>query len=202
MNKEKIILTDADGVLVTWLDGFGKFMESKGYEAIPNSGHNYSIKDRYYVTDEEGFQLIREFNESPFLADLPPYEDSIEYVSKLVDHGFKFICITSISSHPDAIRYRTENLENLYGPHFLEVHCLDVGAHKRPALMPWEGSGLFWIEDHIKNAEAGHSLGLKTVFIRQEHNQHYETEEFPIVGPEDPWRQIYELVCEEYNLPI
>ncbi|HEY6438086.1 MAG TPA: hypothetical protein VIY47_15960 [Ignavibacteriaceae bacterium] len=198
--KEKIILTDADGVLVTWLDGFGKFMENKGYEAIPNSEHHYSLKDRFHVSDEEGVKLIREFNESPYLEDLPPYKDSVEYVTKLVDHGFKFICITSISLHPDAAKYRKKNLENLYGPHFLEVFCLDIGAKKDPALLPWKGSEFFWIEDHIKNAEAGHSLGLKTVFIRQAHNQHYDTEMFPIVGPEDPWKQIYELVCREYNL--
>ncbi|HEY6434967.1 MAG TPA: hypothetical protein VIY47_00120 [Ignavibacteriaceae bacterium] len=199
---KKIILTDCDGCLVAWVTGFEKFMADKGYELIPDTDHHYSMTERYSIDVEEATKLIREFNESPYMIDLPPHKDSVEYIGKLVDHGFKFVCITSISSHPDSAKYRRENLENLYGPHFLEILCLDMGTHKKPALISWEGSGLFWIEDHIKNAEAGHSLGLKTVLIQQEHNQHYETEHFPIVGPDEPWREIYELICKEYNLPI
>jgi len=198
----KIILTDADGVLVTWLAGFEKFMESKGHKLIPDTEHVYSMAERFGITYDESRELVREYNESPYISDLPPYLDSIEYIPKLVDYGFKFVCISSLSDHPDAIKYRRENLENIYGDNFLDIVCLEMGAHKRSALMSWEGSGLFWIEDHIKNAEAGYDLGLRPVLIQHEHNQHYDTEEFPIVGPENPWRQIYELVCKEYNLPI
>ncbi|HEY6437344.1 MAG TPA: hypothetical protein VIY47_12200 [Ignavibacteriaceae bacterium] len=200
MNKKKIILTDADGVLVTWIDGFEKFMKDKGHELIPDTEHHYGISDRYHVSDEESRLLVREFNEGPYLSSLLPYKDSLKYVPKLVDHGFKFVCITSISSHPNAAKYRRENLENLYGRNFLEICCLDTGTYKKPALMSWEGAEFFWIEDHIKNAEAGHELGLKSILVQQDHNQHYDTEHFPIVGPEEPWKEIYELICEDYNL--
>jgi len=196
----KIILTDADGVLVTWLAGFEEFMTAKGYKVLPNTEHMYSMAERYNIAYDESRELVKEFNESPYIAYLPPYLDSTEYIPKLINHGFKFICISSLSSNPDAAQYRRENLENLYGEHFLEIMCLDMGAYKKSALRSWEGTGFFWIEDHIKNAEAGHHLGLRTILVQHEHNQHYDTEEFPIVGPENPWKQIYELVCKEYNL--
>jgi FMN phosphatase YigB (HAD superfamily) len=198
----KIILTDADGVLVTWLDGFETFMFNRGYKVKPDTEHMYSMAKRYGITETESRELVRQFNESSYIESLPPYLDSVEYIPKLIDHGFKFICISSLSSDSYALEYRRKNLENLYGDNFLDIICLEMGAHKRSALTDWEGSGLFWIEDHIKNAEAGHELGLKSVLVQHEHNEHYDTEEFPIVGPEHPWRQIYELVCKEYNLPI
>jgi FMN phosphatase YigB (HAD superfamily) len=197
---KKIILTDADGVLVTWLAGFESFMESQGHRLIPNTEHHYGMEERYGITSEQAYELIRLYNESPFIADLPAHADAVEYIGKLVNHGFKFVCITSISSHPNAAKYRRVNLEKLFGPHFLEIICLNMGSPKKAALMPWEGSGYFWIEDHIKNAEQGHELGLKTILVQQDHNAHYSTEKFNIVGPESPWQEIYHLVCKEYNL--
>lgn len=198
--KKKIILTDADGVLVYWFGGFEKFMESKGHKLIPGTDHHYSMSARYDINDDEAHDLINEFNESPFIATLDPYEDAVEYVRKLADAGFKFVCITSLSSNPTAAKYRKENLEKLFGDMFIELICLSTGSSKRNALIPWEGSDFFWIEDHIKNAEAGHQMGLKTVLIQQEHNEHYETDHFAIVGPKNPWKDIYNMVCEDYNL--
>jgi FMN phosphatase YigB (HAD superfamily) len=196
----KVILTDADGVLVTWLDGFEKFMDFKGYQVTPNTRHEYAMADRYNITVSRSFELVREYNESSFIEDLPPFMDSTEYIPKLVDHGFKFICVSSLSSNPEAAKCRKKNLETLFGDNFLDVLCLEMGSFKGPTLEQWKDSGLFWIEDHIKNAEAGHNLGLKTILIQHDHNQHYDTNEFPIVGPENPWKEIYELICKEYNL--
>jgi FMN phosphatase YigB (HAD superfamily) len=198
---KKIILTDADGVLVTWLAGFEQFMASEGYNLIPGTEHHYGMEARYGISSDEAHRVIRLYNESPFIADLPAHEDAVEYIGKLVAHGFKFVCITSISSHPNAAKYRRENLEKLFGPHFLEIICLAMGSPKKAALMSWEGTGFFWIEDHIKNAEQGHEMGLRTVLIQQDHNAHYETDKFDIVGPKSPWQEIYHLVCKAYNLP-
>lgn len=197
---KKIILTDADGVLVWWVGGFEKFMADKGYELIPGTDHHYSMSARYDINDEQAFNLINEYNESPYIATLSPYKDAVPYVKKLAEDGFKFVCITSLSSHPLAQKHRKQNLEALFGDMFIEYICLPTGSSKRNALLPWEGSGFFWIEDHIKNAEAGYQLGLKTVLVQQEHNEHYDTEHFPIVGPDTPWEEIYALIAKEYNL--
>lgn len=200
--KPKIILTDADGVLFWWFGGFKKLMADKGYEMIAGTDHHYSMSSRYDINDDQAYQLINEYNESPYIAKLEPYADSVEYVRKLADYGFKFVCITSLSSNPIAAKYRKENLEKVFGDMFVELICLHTGSTKTNALFPWKESDLFWIEDHIKNAEAGHQMGLRSVLIQQDHNGHYETEHFAIVGPENPWKEIYEMVCKEYNLPM
>ncbi len=200
MEKHKVILTDADGVLVTWLTGFEEFMSEKGYSHVPNTRNTDSMEARYCITNNEAYTLISEYNESPFVADLAPHADAVEYIGKLVEEGFKFVCITSIGSNPNSIKYRKENLDKLFGPCFLELICLNFGSSKKDALMPWRGSDLFWIEDHAKNAEQGHELGLKSILIRHEYNQHYTPEHFPVVGPDNPWKKIYEIVCKEYKL--
>lgn len=199
---KKIILTDADGVLLCWFEGFDKFMLSKGYKLQPNTDHHYSMSPRYNITEDESHNLIREYNESPFISDLPPYLDSVKYIEKLADHGFKFVVISSLSSHPDSAKYRRQNLEGIFGNIFLEVMCIEMGARKGAALKSWEGSGFFWIEDHIENSEIGHRMGLRSILVGQDHNQHYDTAHFPIVGPEEPWKEIYEIICKEYNLPV
>lgn len=200
--KEKIILTDADGVLVNWLARFDQFMEESGYKLIPGTENFYSMTNRYGITDIEAYDLIKAYNRGHFLTELTAYADSLEYIPKLADHGFRFVVITSISSHPDAIKYRTQNLKNLFGDIFIEIICLETASPKDHILKLWEGSEFFWIEDHIGNAEVGHILGLKSLLIQQKHNSHYETEHFKIVGPNEPWKEIYHLICEDYNLPI
>ena len=198
-DQKKIILTDADGVLVNWSNGFDKFMSNLGHELIPGTDHHYSMSARYDITDAQAYELINEYNRSPCIASLGPYEDSVEYVKKLADDGFKFVCITSLSSDSSAAKYRKKNLEELFGDIFIELICLETGSSKKSALFPWKDSNFFWIEDHIKNAEAGYQLGLKSILIQQGHNGHYDTDHFPIVGPENPWKEIYSMVRKDYG---
>lgn len=201
MEKERIVLTDCDGVLCLWVDGFDKFMAYKGYNAKPDTEHHYSMIDRYHITEDEESILINEYNQSSFIGNLPALRDSIEYVKRLaVDHDFKFICITSIGSHPTTVKYRVENLKNLFGDIFTDIICLESGCGKETELIKWKDSGLYWIEDHPRNAEDGHNFGLKSILVRQEYNSHYETDKFPIVGTHEPWKEIYQLICEGYGL--
>ena len=50
MIKEKIILTDCDGVLCNWNDGFNKFMEDKGMPQLPNTDDQYLLSKRHNIT--------------------------------------------------------------------------------------------------------------------------------------------------------
>lgn len=200
---KKIILTDADGVLVNWDRGFTQFMENKGYPRLPNTDHEYSISNRHTVSHHEAMQLVKEFNESDQIANLDAFADSVEYVGRLAALGFRFIVVTSISSHPTAAENRIKNLKSLFGDIFDEIHCIEQGASKASILAEkWAGAGYFWIEDHMRQAEAGHEAGLKTILIDHPYNCHYQTDLFPKVSHQTPWREIYEKVCSEYNIYI
>lgn len=196
----KVILTDCDDVLVDWLGSFEKFMERKEYVKVPNTEHEYSFAVRYNISSLKASELVKEFNESSHIEHLLPFLDSSKYVKKLGYLGFKFIVVTSLGEHPESRTKRIKNLESIFGKVFEDVHCVSLGGSKEHVLKNWADSGYFWIEDHMRHAEAGHELGLRSVLIRRPHNSHYKTDLFPIVGMENPWKEIYELICAEYNL--
>ncbi len=196
---EKIILTDADGVLVKWNEAFSNFMKHKGFPRLPDSESEYNISTRHGISSAMATEFIHEFNESKIIGSLEAFADSINYVNKLVEKDFRFIVVTSISDAPSAKINRTANLISLFGDIFDEINCIEMGASKATILKNWEGSGYFWIEDHMRQAEAGHEAGLKTVLINHPYNSHYTTDLFPTVSYERPWEEIYNMVCKEYN---
>lgn len=196
---KKIILTDCDGVLLKWEEAFDAFITSKGFPRIPNTEAEYSMAARYGITMKQALEYIKEYNESSAIANIEPFADSVEYVTKLANDGFRFIAVTSLSDHPDAKKYRTQNLKNLFGDIFDDVVCLEMGASKSHVLTKWVDTGYFWIEDHMRQAEAGHEVGLKTILINHPYNSHYNTDLFPKVSYETPWKEIYEIITKEYN---
>lgn len=98
MNKERLILTDCDGTILDWNKAFEKFMYKKGYPKVPDTDQDYSIVVRHNVSTQQTNKFITEFNESSLIETLEPFADSVEYIKKLSDKGFKFIAITSVGN--------------------------------------------------------------------------------------------------------
>jgi len=199
--KPRVILTDVDGVLLNWLGGFTEFMNDKGHIHQANTNHEYSMVNRFSLNDinsEKAF--IKEFHNSGFIKDLKPLQDSIEYLTKLnINHGFKFICVTSVGNEPQLKIHRLNNLNKYFGNIFNEVHCLSMGSPKHSTLENWKDSGLFWIEDHVGNALSGNTLGLNSVLFTHPVNSFYNGNDLSRV---DSWKEIYELICKDYGLEI
>lgn len=198
---EKIILTDCDGVLLNWGGAFEQWMTDHGHPRIPGTEDEYSIEKRHEgVTYDMAQQMIEDFNTSKALRYLAPYKDSEEYVAKLVEEGFRFIAVTAVSDDPVAEINRRYNLMNRFGDIFDEIHCTPLGESKQGVLRKgWGGSGLLWIEDHFKNAEAGYEEGLRPIVVDTPYNRAYQTTLFPRVDAEQPWKEIYQIVQDLYG---
>jgi len=188
--SEKLILTDADGVLCDWQYGFFRWMREKGYEPVVHS--EYDIGKIFNLPKIEAKALVRSFNESAAIGYLPSFRDSIKYVRKLhEEHGFVFHCITSLSLDEYAGRLRRKNLEALFGETVFEkVECLDCGADKDDALLPYKDSGCFFIEDKPENCDVGINLGLNSILIAHDHNSDYKGSAPRVKN----WREIYEMI--------
>ena len=193
--KDKIILSDIDGVVLDWEFAFSAWMEQQGdwIKAMPRAEFAYEISERYDVSKDQGRKLIRQFNESAAIGFLPPLRDARYYVKRLhEEHGYVFHCITSLSKDINAQRLREMNLTKLFGDTvFEEIICLDTGADKNEALEPYRGSGLWWIEDKIINCEVGADLGLHPLLMEHGHNLDYNNPAIPRVKN---WREIYKIV--------
>jgi hypothetical protein len=138
-------------------------------------------------------KLIRIFNESAAIGFLPALRDAMYYVKRLhEEHGFRFHCITSLSLDPNAYKLREMNLNKLFGSTVFErIVCLDTGADKVEALEEYEGTGCYWIEDKISNAEAGYDAGLKCLLVEHGHNMHHYHKGISTVKN---WKEIYQLI--------
>ena len=181
----KLILTDVDGVLLDWEGAFHDWMESQGFER--NGIATYDMHVAYGRKKDHIKELIREFNNSAWMCCLKPLRDAVDGVQMLVDAGYRFGAITSLSLDPYAGKLREDNLRNIFGDAFDFVVCLDTGADKDEALAPYKGSGLWWIEDKPENAKLGADLGLKTLLVRHEHNATFD---YDGVTKVDNWTQI------------
>ena len=197
METEKIILTDADGCLLNWNHAFNQFMIDRGYAIVPGEEENYSVRERFGLSPGIKMNFIKEFNHSDRIASLEPHADALEYVAKLNDDGYKLIVVTSLSEKPSAHEYRTHNLKEHFGDSIIDLHCLRIGVHKGEKLREWEGTDMFWVEDHVSNAVAGARLGLRAVVIDAVYNTRYNEDDhllYARTSQESPWADIYELV--------
>jgi FMN phosphatase YigB (HAD superfamily) len=187
---DKLILVDADGVLLDWKYSFYKFMNENGYTVIEES--KYDIAQTFGITKEQSRQLVRQFNESARIGFLPGFRDAIKYVKKLHSEGYVFHCITSLSTDYYAGKLREQNLERLFGEGVFEkVVCLDCGADKDDGLLPYKDSGCVWVEDKPSNAECGLNLGLRSFLIEHDHNKDYVNNNLVKVKN---WKEIYESI--------
>ena len=124
MKKLKTILTDCDGVILDWEEGFSVWMEHHGHEKVEGYQYLYNIGQRYGMPSDAGNKLVKQFNESAAIGFLPPLRDAQFFVKKLHEqHQYKFVCITSLSLDPYAEKLRRRNLQKLMGDAFLDVLC-------------------------------------------------------------------------------
>ena len=190
----KIILTDVDGVLLNWEWAFTTWMEQHGYTQVENGNTYYNVYERFGISEAEGKQQVKIFNESAAIGFLPALRDSMYYVKRLhEEHGYVFRAITSLSLDPSAYKLRKMNLEKLFGSTaFEDILCLDTGADKDEALDPYSDTGLFWIEDKMENAIAGLEVGLNPILIEHGYNMDYSVP----VGMKKclNWKEIYEHI--------
>lgn len=189
MNK-KIILTDADGVLLDWEFAFDVWMKQHGFNKV--DALKYNVGTRYGIETDQGKKLIRIFNESAHMGFLPPLRDAMFYVKRLhEEHGYIFHCITSLSKDENAQELRRMNLRKLFGETAFEKFIfLDTGADKDEVLEQYRDTGYYWIEDKIINAQVGHDLGLKSLLVEHGHNMDNPTP-FPKVKN---WKEIYNII--------
>ena len=190
--KDKIILTDCDGVLLDWEEGFSVWMEHHGHEKVEGFQFMYDIGERYGITKDQARKLIKTFNESAAIGFLPPLRDAQYYVKMLAEkHQYKFLVLTSLSTDPYAQELRMRNLKKIFGDFFVDVICLETGADKDEelAILAKKYEGNYWIEDKPENVEAGVNAGFNGILIEHGHNMGYKG---AFVAKK--WEDIYNLV--------
>jgi len=185
--KEKIILTDIDGVCLNWADAFDRFLE-RHYKIKVKDPSQYTAHLRWEGTREQLKTLTWHFNMSAWMRYLKPFRDSQTIMPKLAEEGWKFVAITSMHIDEYSHKLREENLKTLFGDIWDQIICIGTGADKDQALLPWKDSGYIWVEDKFTNAKLGADMGLDSVLMRHDYNAKLDDNRVTKV---DNWQQIY-----------
>lgn len=166
----KIIYTDCDGVILDWETAFHDWMEEKGYTLVDPD--LYKMGPAYNISGKKAVSLIRQFNESAWMIDLPAFRDARSGIARLVEAGYKFHIISSLSDDRKAHMLRISNLKTIFGRDAWEDFTfLDTGADKDEVLKDVP-KGAWWIEDKDENAIVGKELGLESLLVAHKHNEH------------------------------
>jgi len=189
--KDKVILTDVDGVLLDWSYHFFKWIKKEyGLERLTME---YGMGDCLGINKDLGNKYIREFNNSPEMKKISPFRDSIKYVRKLhEEHGYIFHAITSQTDDVHAQNWRKQNLIETFGNVFDGFTILGCGDDKDEALSEWEGTECYWIEDKEDNIIAGNKFGLDGILMSHEYN----FGSYCSIRV-DNWKEIYKIITGE-----
>ena len=191
--KDKIILVDADGVLLDWEWAFNVWMQEQGFERVKGYQFVYEMGERYGISKEQVKKLIKIFNNSAHIGFLPALRDAMFYVKRLhEEHGYVFHCITSLSEDTNAGKLRKMNLRKLFGKTAFEKFViLGTGDDKDEALAPYADTGCWWVEDKPENAVAGVNAGLNSILMEHGHNMSFKHDGVTVVKN---WKEIFNLV--------
>ena len=190
---EKLILTDVDGCLLWWEEGFHGWMKASGHNRI--KCNSYALELHYPgMSSDEAYNNIVEYNNSSWMLGIPPYKDSRIGVARLADAGHTFHAITSMSKDPFSKELRRMNLDNLFGKDVItQLTCLDLDQSKRNSLEPYRDSGMVWIEDHPKNAMLGAEMGLDVILFDHSYNQEVDDERVKRVNS---WSEVCDYLLD------
>lgn len=173
---DKKIIVDCDGVLLDWAYAFDIWMSEHGYKRISNTNNYYDQSLRYGITEDQASKQIKKFNESGCVGFIPAYKDSVEYITKLYNLGWKFEVISSLDKDKYAQKLREKNLIHIFGNVFDFIDCgLDYSIGKKQYLFDrYNGKRYYWVEDSVKNAKSGLEIGLISVIMDHDYNQDWE----------------------------
>ena len=190
---DKRIILDCDGVLLDWAYAFDVWMIEHGYSKISNTNQYYEQTRRYGISQVEAVSQIKRFNESGCVGFIPAFRDSVEYVTKLNELGWKFEVISCLDKDKYAQKLRQKNLLHLFGDVFDFIDCaLDFTVGKEQYLLDrYKGKNYYWIEDSVDHAESGKRVGLNSIVMDHPYNKEWD-------GPRvKNWKEVYQIITHD-----
>jgi 5' nucleotidase, deoxy (Pyrimidine), cytosolic type C protein (NT5C) len=122
----KVIVLDADGVLLdynkaypkAWKIAFGEDLAVKN----PSAFYAMNVYGCRFSSVEQSFQFRDAYFSKEFWEDMPPMPGAVDACNRLVNHGYKLICVTKSPS-----MFKEERVSNFakYGLPISETHCVE-----------------------------------------------------------------------------
>lgn len=186
----KLIITDIDGCVLNWSEGFIEYIKSINLTPKKDFYSCLDLEDWLGMTSKEVNNLAKDFNKTDEFKNLKPDYKSDIYIPLLHGMGYDFIAITACGSHDTTSKYRTLNLNSLFPGIFKEIFCCDHNYEKDNILKTLPKSK-YWIEDHYHNCKFGYDHSHRCFLMNHPYNNHINDDTIEIVAD---WEDIYEKI--------
>ncbi len=187
----KYILTDVDNVLLDFSHQFEEWVIKKDIPIIKGQLQKTYTFESMFHTDQDYRKLIDEFYNCEYtMSTFKEYRECSKPINDLKNMGYTFVAITACDDKDHMTKSRAENIANLMGFSFEDVHVVGFNSSKEFALSQYGPS--IWVEDTIEHAIKGAELGHRTFLIDHEYNKNKN-------GPftrVNNWYDIKEILCD------
>lgn len=190
---KKHILCDIDDVILNYSMGFLAF---HNYETP--KGENRYIHLKEYVNEPWDIidTMVQDFNTHEEFSNLEPFKQSFHYLNKLKEDGYGITLISKCGADKRIEELRHDNLRTHFGNYFFnDIFLIENHDSKYDHLRQFENSGYIWLEDNIENYYIGESLGLKSLLLKTQFNNHDDD----FISEVDHWNQVYYVVKNWYE---
>lgn len=174
------VLVDVDEVLLRWVDGFRRFLESRGYMFTTEYPSDWGMAG--WICDKSGrieviTELVAAFNNSSGFSELEPYVDAQLALRRLKNiTGCRIVAISSCSDDAVAKENRRVNIGRHFSGIVDDIVCLPLGSSKRETLAKFPPS--VWIDDNIENVVDGALVGHIAFLLQRPWTDNHST--FPV----------------------
>lgn len=185
----KVIITDVDGCILNWSNGFIEYIKSLNMDSKKDLNSCWDLEEYLGLPTKEVDNLAKDFNITNNFKHLKSDYKSDVYIPLLHGMGYDFIAITACGSSDITSKYRTINLNELFPGIFKEIFCCDHNYEKNDILKNLPNSK-YWVEDHYHNCKFGIDND-HVCFLMDPYNNHKEDNS--VISVSD-WEEIYERI--------
>ncbi|URC15311.1 phosphatase [Paraglaciecola Antarctic GD virus 1] len=140
-HKKPTIVTDVDGVLLSWQSNLPYFLKDHGF-STSHIGRN--IRDEIFLSPKEIFvdehgaspslddciALIEEYNRSDYIRTLPAYNDALAVINVL-KYYYDFVAVSALCDTEVSRANRKYNLDCLFPNAFSSIHISGMHQSKK-----------------------------------------------------------------------
>ena len=157
-----------------------EFCNGKGFK----NKDAYSLRELFYWDDEDVLKFMTYVRESNLFTEIIPIKDSVFYINKLYDEGYKIYFITRRKNTANMLKITMKWLEK----HGFKYHKLLMGCSEKGEICIKEKVNLF-IDNDIKHVNDVLSLGINVILKADSYN-----DKCGILTRLDSWEEIYNYI--------
>lgn len=155
------LIVDVDGVLLDWRDTFVDWMiEQKFIDESKLDLDAYDFDAAMTIDPLMAKPLMALFNETYRVGMLPPVAGAVSAIQQFHRAGYQIKAVTAFSDNFYAKKIREQNLINVFGHVFQDIHALPLRSPKLDFLSKQQKDSLY-VEDLPKHLHEGLAAGFK-----------------------------------------